>query len=301
VASRSRRELPCPPRRPTTVRWTALLLVVVVASACGGTREPGVAGRADLETYSSAIDGLAVSYPRTWHRVDTPSVQLGGGVEALGLGTGELPQGEQACSPYPWAAMRALDPGGLVLTLRVDDPGTDLGIDDGRAQPLASKPGDLLDLEPLRSDQLPGGCAVDGVEQRTVAFLAHGWLYTGFLAFRGQLSEDRRAELRGVWSSLTLRPIATGAESAARGRPYWHTLYTHCGIVGTRFAGSDWVAEPALTDGNGNPPPGWRNPGQAGTMTLVSRDEARFESRDGDRDATFLRRTPTDPPAGTCE
>jgi hypothetical protein len=41
-------------------------------------------------------------------------------------------------------------------------------------EPLASKPDDLLAQETMLPGELPGGCAVDGVEQRQVEFLAHG-------------------------------------------------------------------------------------------------------------------------------
>src|ERR687897_84680 len=82
---------------------------------------------------------------------------------------------------------------------------------------------------------------------------------------------------------------------------YWHMLFTHCGIVGTRFAGRNWVAEPVLDDGNGNPPTGWGNPFQPGVMTLTSQDHAEFKSRNGELEATFRPRTPADPPAQPCD
>jgi hypothetical protein len=163
-------------------------------------------------------------------------------------------------------------------------------------EPLASKPDDLLAQETMPAGELPGGCAVDGVDQRRVDFIAHGRLYTAFVAHRGNLSEQRREELRSVWSSLMLRPIPTGDEAATIGERYWHVLYTHCGIVGTEFAGRDWVAEPVLDD----PPPGWGGPFQPGVMTLTSQDHAEFESRDGQLEAAFRPRTPADPPAPPC-
>lgn len=222
--------------------------------------------------------------------------------EVLGLATGELPDAEGGCSPYPWAAMRALGAGDLVLTLRVSMYGApfDEWAETGR-KPLASKPDDLLGQETMPAGELPGGCAVDGVEQRKVDFITHGRLYTAFLAHRGNLSERRRQELSAVWSSITLRPIPTGDESATVGERYWHVLYTHCGIDGTEFAGRDWVAEPVLDDGNRNPPAGWGNPDQPGVMALTSPDHAEFESRDGSLEATFRPRTPADPPAQPCE
>lgn len=139
------------------------------------------------------------------------------------------------------------------------------------------------------------------MEQREVDFLAHGRRYWAFVAVRGELDEQREDELGAVWSSLTLRPIVTADELAAVGERYWHVLYTHCGIVETEFAGRDWVADPVLDDGNRNPPAGWGNPVQPGVMTLESRDRARFESRDGQLEATFRPRIEADPPPQVCE
>jgi hypothetical protein len=278
-----------------------VFFVIVAAAACGGGSQ---AGDAATETYSSDTDGLAVSYPTTWHRAEAPlaGALVGDQVEVLGLASGESPQAEQGCSPYPWAAMRALGAGDLVLTLRVSvDVGPfDEWAEDG-GEPLRSKPDDLLVQEPMPPAELPGGCAVDGVEQREVDFLAHGRRYTVFLAHGGNLSEQLRDELRAVWSSLTLDPIPTADESAAVGERFWHVLYTHCGILGTQFAGRDWVAEPVLADGNGNPPAGWGNPWQPGVLRLTSEDHAEFESRDGELGAAFRPRSPADPPVPPCE
>ena len=282
------------------MRLTGALLLVAVATTCG-TGESGTTGRdGQWETYTSDVDGVVVRYPTTWRRPEVPlaGALTGDQFEVLGLATGELPEGERGCSPYPWAAMRALGAGDLVLTLRVSaqvggpyDEWAEMG-----RGPLASKPDDLLGQETMP----PGGCAVDGVEQRQVDFIAHGRRYTAFLAYSGNLSEQRREEPSGVWSSLTLRPIPTGDESATIGERYWHVLYTHCGIAGTEFAGRDWVAEPVLEDGNGNPPTGWGNPVQLGVMALTSSDHAEFESRDGALKATFRPRTPADPPGRPC-
>jgi hypothetical protein len=243
------------------MRVTVASLLVVAVTACGSGEEGTARGDGQWETYSSDIDGLAVGYPATWHRAEAllAAAPVGDQVEVLGLATGNLPEAEQGCSPYPWAAMRALGAGDLVLTLRISmyvgpfDEWAETGI----REPLASKPDDLFDQETMPPGELPGGCAVNGVEQRQVDFIAHGRLYTAFLAHGGNLSEQRREELRGVWSSLTLRPIPTGDESATIGKRYWHMLYTHCGITGTEFAGRDWVAEPVLDDA----PPGWGIPG----------------------------------------
>jgi hypothetical protein len=298
------RNWPRPSDRLRSMRLTVASMLVVAATACGSGEE-STAGRDDQwETYTSDIDGLAVSYPTTWRRPEVPlaGALTGDQFEVLGLVTGELPGAERGCSPYPWAAMRALGAGDLVLTLRISasEGPFDEWAETGIREPLTSKPDDLLGQETMPPGELPGGCAVDGVEQRQVDFIADGRLYTAFLAHRGNLSEQRRDELRGVWSSLTLRPIPTGDESATIGERYWHVLYTHCGIDGTEFAGRDWVAEPVLDDGNGNPPAGWGNPIQPGVMTLTSPDHAEFESRDGQLEAAFRPRTPADPPAPPC-
>jgi hypothetical protein len=239
------------------MRLTVASMLVVAATACG-SGEGSPAGRdGQWDTYTNDIDGVVVSYPATWRRAEVPlaAALTGDQFEVLGLATGQLPEPEVACSPRPWAAMRALGAGDLVLTLRISafEGPFDEWAETGIREPLASKPGDLLGQETMPPGELPGGCTVDGVEQRQVDFIAHGRLYTAFLANSGNLSEQRREELSAVWSSLTLRPIPTGDESATIGERYWHVLYTHCGITGTQFAGRDWVAEPVLDD----PPPGW--------------------------------------------
>jgi hypothetical protein len=62
-----------------------------------------------------------------------------------------------------------------------------------------------------------------------------------------------------------------------------YTLYTHCGISEARISGRYYQAIHPLSDGSGNPPAGWGNPYQAGTMTLVSGTEAVFTDKAGHR------------------
>ncbi|MFW6174832.1 MAG: hypothetical protein ACOC5K_03560, partial [Chloroflexota bacterium] len=61
-----------------------------------------------------------------------------------------------------------------------------------------------------------------------------------------------------------------------------YTLYTHCGVRRAHFDGRDWIADPVLDDGDRNPPPGWGNPHDTGTMTLLSEDSARFVNSRGE-------------------
>ncbi|MEV6106534.1 hypothetical protein AB0M28_17705 [Streptomyces sp. NPDC051940] len=79
-----------------------------------------------------------------------------------------------------------------------------------------------------------------------------------------------------------------GAETAA---PPAHTspppqtipydLSTHCGIEEARIGTTYYEAVPPLTDGSHNPPEGWDNPTQRGTMTLISDTEAVFRDTRG--------------------
>lgn len=65
----------------------------------------------------------------------------------------------------------------------------------------------------------------------------------------------------------------------ARAIPY--QLYTHCGIEWARIKGTFWRAQRPLSDGNGNPPAGWGNPFQHGTLTFMNAKTARFASAAG--------------------
>jgi hypothetical protein len=71
---------------------------------------------------------------------------------------------------------------------------------------------------------------------------------------------------------------STAAVAAGPARPY--QLYTHCGIDEARIGNRYYEAVHPLSDGQGNPPAGWGNPYQPGTMTLrppaaaVFRDDA---------------------------
>lgn len=66
------------------------------------------------------------------------------------------------------------------------------------------------------------------------------------------------------------------ARSTSPGREIPFDLYTHCGIDEARIGSTYFEAEVPLSDGSGNPPEGWDNPTQRGTMTLKSQTEAVF-------------------------
>lgn len=75
-----------------------------------------------------------------------------------------------------------------------------------------------------------------------------------------------------------------------------YRLYTHCGIDWENIGGRWFQAQPPLSDGNGNPPAGWSNPYQPGTITMLSRARAEFRDAAGHKVALVLRRGVTRPP-----
>lgn len=98
-----------------------------------------------------------------------------------------------------------------------------------------------------------------------------------------------------VVAALMLGNGSTAARPVGRSVPY--NLYTHCGVSEARVGSQYYLAIHPLSDGAGNPPAGWGNPYQTGTMTLVSATEAVFTDTAGHRVAfrtrpgakTFLR------------
>ena len=96
-------------------------------------------------------------------------------------------------------------------------------------------------------------------------------------------------------TTLSLEPTATPAPKptamptveagqARIGVRYSHRLYTHCGIQYTNFDGRIWVADPIVKlFGGPDPPYGWKNPYDTGTIELVAKDRALFLSDSGER------------------
>ena len=80
--------------------------------------------------------------------------------------------------------------------------------------------------------------------------------------------------LAGCGAGLAASPA--GRAPAPSASPY--DLYTHCGIREANVDNRWYVADTPLSDGSGNPPAGWGNPYQAGTITFLS--PTRFEFSD---------------------
>jgi len=86
---------------------------------------------------------------------------------------------------------------------------------------------------------------------------------------------------------------SSSAAVAVGGEPF--SLYTHCGIHELTFGGR-WYERVggALDDGSGNPPQGWGNPYQPGTLT-ISGSTVVFSDRAGHRETFQLRPGATGP------
>jgi hypothetical protein len=96
-------------------------------------------------------------------------------------------------------------------------------------------------------------------------------------------------------AGLAWRPyLRTDAASVPADQPF--ELYTHCGVTGAMIGGWWWEVTPALTDGSGNPPTGWGNPGQHGQLHFVDDDTVIFISDDAALTATLHRTAGTDFP-----
>ena len=72
---------------------------------------------------------------------------------------------------------------------------------------------------------------------------------------------------------------ASPASAPTAPKPVPYNLYTHCGIDYAQVGNRYYEATPPLSDGSGNPPPGWGNPYQPGTLTVISPTQAVFTDK----------------------
>jgi hypothetical protein len=94
-------------------------------------------------------------------------------------------------------------------------------------------------------------------------------------------------------NSIAPQPVGNGqfrfyprSGHADLGVAYRFQLYTHCGLdapTAMDFDGSFWdpVSPGPTSDGSGNPPAGYGNPYDQGTITLISPTRAQYRSRSG--------------------
>lgn len=98
-----------------------------------------------------------------------------------------------------------------------------------------------------------------------------------------QLIDFRLTQISVAAVAAALLFSACGSTSPAQRAPASqprtgtsYSLYTHCGVREARIGHAYYVADHPLDDGQGNPPPGWGNPNQAGTITTPSPSVAVF-------------------------
>ncbi len=101
-----------------------------------------------------------------------------------------------------------------------------------------------------------------------------------------------RAAIWAPGPTLLRQLEALTSSPGTRSEPY--RLYTHCGIQWAKILGTFWQASKPLTDGQRNPPSGWGNPFQEGTLTFTSPSTAVFRSTAGS--VAFHRTARTKPP-----
>ena len=104
---------------------------------------------------------------------------------------------------------------------------------------------------------------------------------------------------RGKWVCAPISSQRACAGPVTIGVRYLYVLRTHCGILNAYFAGHLWRANPALTDGSGNPPRGWENPEALGTMRLIRSNLAEF--RQNNKLVARFTPAPTHWKAVTCD
>ncbi|MFD3456169.1 hypothetical protein ACFWVC_28825 [Streptomyces sp. NPDC058691] len=92
--------------------------------------------------------------------------------------------------------------------------------------------------------------------------------------------------------------VTVTGRATPRAMPY--ELYTHCGIDDIRIGSTWFEAVHPLSDGSDNPPAGWDNPTQRGTMTLLSPAEAVFTDAAG-HEVRFRARPGATGPKRVCE
>lgn len=96
----------------------------------------------------------------------------------------------------------------------------------------------------------------------------------------GGTAEDEGAAAAAAGSAADSAE-ALGAPAFAVGVAYPIDLPTHCGVLGADLGGVWFAARPPLVGGAGDAPPGWDDPVQHGTVTLLSADEAVFADAAG--------------------
>ena len=217
--------------------------------------------------------------------------------------------GELDVSDELAAALTAMSPATMDRRLAADRAAMTLC---GRSH---TKPGSLLkDAIAIRTwaqwdDAAPGFVEIDLVGHEggnaigehaytlTVTDIATGWTENRSVPNKARKWVIAALALAGCGAATDgLEPSpakSSSATVAVGGEPF--SLYMHCGIHELTFGGR-WYERVggALDDGQGNPPQGWDNPYQAGTLTS-SGSTVLFRDHAGHREVFQLRPGATRP------
>lgn len=99
--------------------------------------------------------------------------------------------------------------------------------------------------------------------------------------------DGEMASTSSVALTTTVPPRQAEVSGVEIGLTYQYRLSTHCGIEWARIDGAWWRTAP-LSDGHGNPPPGWDQFTQPGTLTILDMETAQFTGTNG-QELTFRR------------
>ena len=110
-----------------------------------------------------------------------------------------------------------------------------------------------------------------------------------------ELIQSAPATTRPTDQSSTFPPSTSSPAAGDTATTIRYDLLTHCGIREALIQDQYYVASPALDDGNGNPPKGWDNPYDSGTMTVNPDNTADFSDAAGHHAHFVLRSGATTP------
>lgn len=88
----------------------------------------------------------------------------------------------------------------------------------------------------------------------------------------------------GIWRAPWVAPAGIPLSGEPdTGVAYTVKIWTHCGLRLVEFDDDMWAISGVLSDGRGNPPWGFGNPFDVGTVTLTSPETAIYQSSRGER------------------
>lgn len=272
------------------MRRAVAVAVALLAAGCGAGAATTTAGDGALATWTSDVRRLAVDHPADWWVAPSRVAPSGGPAhEVLTVATFEAPTSDTRCNPVPLAALEVMGPDDVLVVLGELPPGW--SYDEGLPPPGIHEVED------------PPGCPPPTLDvrawERDVVDEPTGRRFRAYVAAGADAAQSAVAQAWAVVDSIRAEPLPGPHDDVAVGDTVPHFLYTHCGIRSTTFDGREWLADPPVDDGEGNPPAGWDDPPGLGTMTLEAEDRAVYRTGAG-QSVAFRPRTPADPQEPPC-